>query len=257
MEKTVDGTAFVEQDEWNKSLAGYSIADCAIRDKNLIHLVASESASLRRLGELDPSEIPLRSIQICRDEPEPVNRVAHSGYKGFPYPIAGACQKPDPQDLIGGMNGFFYADGSGKHGMERATRSNGNGITPTRIVTIGGYAFATGLGRGVYKRAAVNNWTQFEPTGFPETRTYFADGARGSTEYYSSLGFNDLDGPSERMLYAVGGKGDVWHYDGRLWSQCDFPSNEQLNTVTVAPDGMVYISGEEVISGSAPKTAGD
>ncbi|SDT88740.1 hypothetical protein [Halopseudomonas salegens] len=37
---------------------------------------------------------------------------------------------------------------------------------------------------------------------------------------------------------------DVWRYDGSIWRQCDFPSNEQLGTVTVAPDGKVYISGE-------------
>jgi hypothetical protein len=56
------------------------------------------------------------------------------------------------------------------------------------------------------------------------------------------LGFEDIDGLSHDNLYAVGGRGEVFHFDGSRWTRCDFPSNNPLHTVTVAPDGTVFIT---------------
>ena len=105
-----------------------------------------------------------------------------------------------------------------------------------RIVCINGFAYSVGRVREIYKRVAVGQWERFNSEGLPDS-SY-----RGKSRRH--MGFNDMDGPDESLLYAVGGHGDVHRYDGRRWHHCDFPSNEQLGTVTVAPDGRVYISGE-------------
>ncbi len=234
---------YVDKNEWKTIFRNWQITDCAIRNTGFICAVARKKLSLKEAQDLDDSEIPRRYLKILLGR-APGQRSGYADLVGYPDPVIGACALPIAQDIIASINGHVYANGAGQDGMEFPTRSNGNGITPTRIVTIGGYAFATGMTRGVYKRTGVNEWIQFDSAGFPEPQTYFPDGALGSSEYTSALGFNDLDGLSEQLLYAVGGKGDVWRYDGHRWTQCDFPSNEQLNTVTVAPDGTVYISGE-------------
>lgn len=235
-------TAYVPNEEWIKALRSWAIIDCSIRTAEFVSLLAVKRLSDSELQNLDTSEIPRRHIKLKLGRTEG-KRTAHADLIGYPDPVVGSATRPIAQDIIMSINGHAYANGSGQEGMEFPTRSNGNGITPTRLVTISGYAFATGLDRGVYKRTGINQWEAFDPTGLPPIPTEF-NSSLESAELTYALGFNDLDGPHEQLLYAVGGKGDVWRYDGKRWHQCDFPSNEQLNTVTVAPDGTVYISGE-------------
>lgn len=95
---------------------------------------------------------------------------------------------------------------------------------------INGYTYAVCAYRKIYKRVREGLWELF--ADLPEiTETM-------------GMGFNDLDAFSENDMYAVGGRGDVWHYNGKLWKQLGFPTNAQLGTVTCAPDGNVYVSGE-------------
>ncbi|WP_151032690.1 hypothetical protein [Cellvibrio sp. KY-GH-1] len=109
------------------------------------------------------------------------------------------------------------------------------GIVTLKLKCIDGWAYAVGMFRKIYKRVDIGHWEKVMD-GFPQLSPEQIEKGR--------YGFNDLDGPNESNMYAVGGHGDVWRYDGTRWHQCDFPSNEQLNTVTVAPTGEVYISGE-------------
>jgi hypothetical protein len=235
-------TAWVREDKWNRSFNGWHITACSIRTKDLIHLFVRKAHEDDELDEMSEGDIACRSIQVRRHLEPADQRTAHEGLSGFLYPMVGSCTRPIGQDLVISLSSDAFASGSGSSGMEKAASRNGSGITPTRLVNVDGYIYSTGLGRGVYKRSDINIWQAID-RGLPALKTHFR-GAWESTEQTISLGFHDLDGPNEQLLYAVGGKGDVWRYDGKRWHQCDFPSNERLRTVTVAPDGMVYITGE-------------
>jgi hypothetical protein len=235
---------WVRPEKWKRSFEGWHITACSVRNRNFVQIIARESLDDDELHNKEDVEIRTRSIQIRRHlEPES-QRTAHQGISGFSHPIAGSCNAPIEQDLVMSLGGDVYASGSGRDGMEHPRRPDGRGITPNRLVNIGGFSFAIGKARVILKRADINRWDLFPNEGLPELKTHFERGARDSAGYYSSFGFADLDGPNESLLYAVGGKGDVWRFDGKLWHQCDFPSNEALSTVTVAPDGNVYITGE-------------
>lgn len=242
--ETLTLPSWVQREKWEKSLKGWLIVDCSVRNKDVVQLIARELADDDELDSREDVEIRTRTIQIRRHFEIENQRTAHQGLEGFSHPIGGSCNLPIEQDLVISMNGEVYASGSGKSGLERPERPDGRGIVPTRLVNIEGFSFALGKARVILKRSDVNRWDLFANDGLPALRTHFERGARDSAGYYSALGFNDLDGPKETLLYAVGGKGDVWHYNGKLWRQCDFPSNEMLSTVTVAPNGNVYISGE-------------
>jgi len=90
-------------------------------------------------------------------------------------------------------------------------------------------------GRTIYKRTNIGHWVKLD-NGFPDTVLEIGE--------ILHEGFYDMDGFNETDMYAVGGHGDIWHYDGTIWMQEGFPSNMQLNTVTCAGDGYVYVSGQ-------------
>ena len=102
---------------------------------------------------------------------------------------------------------------------------------PNRLKCISGFTYAVCYPREIYKRIAVGKWELFGTIPCPK-------------QELDQAGFNDMDAFSDSDIYAVGGHGDVWHFDGSQWRQMGFPSNVQLATVTCAPDGNVYISGE-------------
>ena len=135
--------------------------------------------------------------------------------------------------------GSTYAGNAEHKGMEEISPEGWDDYTKSvaikRLKCIDGWAYAACMFRKVYKRVAVDERVPVM-NGFPTlTREQIRKG------FY---GFEDIHGLDESNIYAVGGHGDVWRYDGSIWRQCDFPSNEQLGTVTVAPDGKVYITGE-------------
>lgn len=235
--------AYIDKQEWKEFFKDWQITDCAIRSPKFVCALARKRLSQSESRGLDDSEIPRRYLKIMLERAEG-QRSGHADLIGYPDPVIGTCTLPIAQDIIASINGHAYANGAGQDGMEEPRDHENNGVVPTRIKQIAGYAFIVGTSRDVIKRTAPGQWSPFNREGIPATQRHFPNGALESSQYTSSQGFNDIDGPSEQLLYAVGGKGDVWRYDGRRWAQCDFPSNEQLNTVTVAPDGTVYISGE-------------
>jgi hypothetical protein len=238
----IDKNPVISEGEWNSRLQGWFITRCTVVDSSNIGLLAVKSLVEEELEDLEEWEIPKRLLQL-RLGAEPGRQIGSAKLDGYSQPLLGSCNRPASQLLVITKNSEVYATGGGNKGMERVARENGNGITPTRIVNIGGHAFATGLDRGVYKRTDFGRWEIFNNAGIPAPQSVFID-VMQSTEQTINLGFRDLDGPNESLLYAVGGKGDVWRFDGQRWHQCDFPSNERLSTVTVAADGEVYITGE-------------
>lgn len=87
------------------------------------------------------------------------------------------------------------------------------------------------------------------PGSLPGTKTQMT--IRSKT--YKGSGFNELrfeDATGQEQVYIHAQKNmdtevlNIWHFDGTNWKQLGFPTNAQLATVTCAPDGQVYVSGE-------------
>ncbi|QEY16756.1 hypothetical protein D0C16_12715 [Cellvibrio sp. KY-GH-1] len=230
---------YLPENEWAESVKGWIITDCAILEKDKIAFVVRQDIANGEIEKLWDSEIPSRLLTIFIDD-NPV-KSGDIEYGGMSFPRAGVSRKPIGQRLMSSRSrtGAIGAIGSGSKGFEEITpigkTEPSKGIATQKLKCIDGWAYAVGSFRDIYKRVEIGKW---EPVmnGFPQlTSEQIRNGF---------FGFEDLDGPNESNMYAVGGHGDVWRYDGTRWHQCDFPSNEQLNTVTVAPTGEVYISGE-------------
>lgn len=233
----------INQEEWQEILKGYYIIGCAVRNANIIYLTAKQSISQKDASLMFDSDITARFIMIDREPNEDEENSAHIEFTGFNHPKTGVSRTPIEQGLIVSRNnkGSVYAMGSGEEGIEHILPEGGN-PAPHRIVCIDSYAYAVCDERNIYKRIAIGKWEKFNDKGIPPFPDYKS--VSEMQQISLGMGFNDMDGPNENNLYAVGGHGDVWHYDGKQWKWCDFPTNEQLATVTVAPDGTVYISSE-------------
>ncbi|MCP3102592.1 hypothetical protein LZ198_27330 [Myxococcus sp. K15C18031901] len=95
---------------------------------------------------------------------------------------------------------------------------------------IGGLVFACGMKRQVYKRVGEAKWVAMNAP------------AATATE---KAGFEAIDGYSETDIYAAGWGGEVWRFDGKGWASCDSPTRVVLSAVCCAPDGSVYVAGQQ------------
>ncbi|WP_156184362.1 hypothetical protein [Cellvibrio sp. pealriver] len=229
---------FTSKEKWNETFNRWLISDCALRTNKMVNLILRKDLNDKELSKLWDSEVPTRLVTINLE----FSRIGYADFdNGFAFPRAGVARKPVIQGLTASRNriGQVYSVNADLKQMEEITpigkTEPSKGIATQKLKCIDGWAYAIGSFRDIYKRVDIGKW---EPVmnGFPKlTSEQIRNGF---------FGFEDLDGHNESNMYAVGGHGDVWRYDGTRWHQCDFPSNEQLNTVTVAPTGEVYISGE-------------
>jgi len=224
---------FISKTQWARALRGWTITDCAVRSSDVVYLVVREDILHEKSSEMWDHDILTRGIAIFLED-EPEEALALQEFDGFNKPRCGVARVPFPQGLTVARNndGDVYAAGSGRSGMEQI--DPGNVPMTTRVKCINGYAYSVGTGRAIYKRTNIDHWVKLD-NGFPAITP--------KVDEYLTYGFEDMDGFSETDMYAVGGHGDIWHYDGTIWMQEGFPSNMQLNTVTCAGDGYVYVSG--------------
>lgn len=225
---------YVPKDEWLDPVKDCHIVDIVIFNSEKISIVLRENIPVDSEDVWD-HEIPTYgfSIYLCDDKV----KTGYQGFEGFDFPKIGVSRKPIGQLLMSNKNwaGQVFAGGSGESGMEEVNpggKPSTGIVSIQRLVCIDGWAYALSLFRKVFKRTAVGEWTQLKEG--------MELNIKGDTLH---AGFADMDGTDDNNLYAVGGRGDVWRYDGKRWHQCDFPANHELSTVTVAPDGQVYISG--------------
>lgn len=145
------------------------------------------------------------------------------------------CQFPKDQMVAIGEHGNVYILGSGDDFEEVI----GTGINspekrgPLREVrNIGGKAYAVGMDRQVYRRDAPGLWICIDAE------------MRKSKSLDSVFGFESIHGFNEKEIYAVGWHGEIWHFDGTFWNRKDSPTNFILTRAYCAPDGRVYIAGQ-------------
>jgi hypothetical protein len=222
----------LDQQRWKEVFDGFEIVDVAIRDKKIVQFVARKKLSNDVVSLMLDGEIPSRLITLILDRPAGDN-CGYQELTGMRYPVVGVSRAPFPRPsgLISSRNrdGDVWPLGGGSGPMEQI--APGKAPATKRLKCINGYTYSVGIGRAVYKRVNVGEWTLLNK-GLP------------NVEVTTDQGFSDIDAFSETDMYAVGGSGDVWHYDGDKWMQLGFPSNVELATVTCAGDGNVYISGE-------------
>lgn len=229
--------AYVSHQDWKARICGWSIVDCAVRSGNFVGLVMRKFVNDDQPLKGWDHDIPTRAFQIKLNRNQNESRVGSQDIFNIGHPKIGVSRFPIAQDLVFTPEDFgtVIASGSGHEGTEKISPHRERpGIK--RIVCIQGWAYAVGLIRQVYKRVDLGQWEKLPEQGLFDTRF--------EGESPTWMGFSDMDGSDERCLYAVGGHGEVFLFDGSKWRQCDFPSNEQLATVTVAPNGDVYITGE-------------
>jgi hypothetical protein len=235
MSKGDKNQPFLSRESWKGLFDGWHIVGCAVRTATIVQLVARKTIEVEKQSGTWDHDIPARLVTLSLAQTEEAQKFGWADAVGFNLPRCGVSRQPLAQGLMLARN----SEGSVLTIGGRRPPSNeaiGKGLNPApwKIKCIGDYAYSVGQHRKVYKRADVGRWVRLDK-GLPKLET---------EDQMEQAGFTDMHGPGENDLYAVGGQGDVWRYDGKQWKQCDFPSNEQLGTVTVGPDGKVYISGE-------------
>jgi len=224
-------TAFISKDLWQEGLRGWIFTDCAVRTSGIVYVVARKDIPHEQASSMWGNEIPTLFVALYLDE-NIQGEIAWQEHTGYNKPVCGVSRKPLSQGLLVErhlVDGEVWAAGGGREGDEEQI-DPGNMPMTQKIKCIDDYAYSVGRARSIYKRIDLGKWVKLD-NGFPDEESSF------------NIGFYDMDGFSETDMYAVGGHGDIWHYDGTIWTQEGFPSNMQLNTVTCAGDGYVYVSG--------------
>lgn len=222
--------AYLKEENWRKHFKGYSIVDCAVRDRNIVYFCMRQDLPPETESLMWDHDIRTKQFALYLDTPD--DQYGARTLEGYNKPRLGVSRKPRAQSLLVARNNDGQVSVFGG-GRDQPDEFIAPGKVPMtwRVKCIGGYAYSVGGRRSIYKRVDIGKWEKF------------AELPKGDGNV-ALFGFNDMDAFCETDMYAVGGHGDVWHFDGKTWTQQGFPSNVQLATVTCAGDGHVYISGE-------------
>lgn len=98
------------------------------------------------------------------------------------------------------------------------------------VRAVGDSLYLVGMGRLVMERLGIGQWREVGPQGKL---------IRGQV-----VGFEDIAGFGDDELYAIGWQGEIWWRDKGQWRQVDSPVSANLNAIVCAPDGLVYVVGD-------------
>jgi hypothetical protein len=143
-----------------------------------------------------------------------------------------ACYAPQERWVFVADPGEVYVMGQGDDGEEKPISGRRASQFSAVKCIAGGFAYAVGSGREVYKRMAKDKWARLTDTKMSDRLPKDLDHA----------GFEDIDGFSDDNLYACGGRADLWHFDGNKWTSEDLPTDANLEKILCAPDGNVYVT---------------
>lgn len=209
---------------WSEFCEGYSFTDCAIRNENMIYLLAEEDKSPER---------PVSKMQLLLlvQEEEHIEY----GYTSFDesfWAMICTSDKPVEQGLVIQALGGSVIPTGGPQRNWPAEDVKANELVPVRkSKKIDGYPWVVGSNRSVFQRRDIGKW-------FP------VDNGLRDHPGKADADFLDIDGFNSQDVYAVGGGGDIWHYDGNVWTPCGFPTNDKLTAVCCAGDGNVYVAAK-------------
>lgn len=98
-----------------------------------------------------------------------------------------------------------------------------------RLAAVGDSIFACGMNRVVLERISVGEWSSVGP----------------SANDSAVVSFEAIAGFDSRELYAVGWRGELWWRDDGTWKRVESTTTANLNAVTCAADGFVYVAGHD------------
>lgn len=147
----------------------------------------------------------------------------------------GFVEHPEPTLIAIGHDGIASvstANGASEEEVDSSLDGPSRRGPIRDLQLIAGVPYAVGMGRQVYSREGVDNWTrQDQGVVLP----------RGEIQL---CGFNSIDGLSEDAIYAVGFNGEIWLRSHNKWQQQDSPTNLVLHKVKVVREDLIFASGQ-------------
>lgn len=214
----------IPKEIWSEHCDGYSFTDCAIRNKDMIYLLATEDKTQ------DEQKSKMQLLLLVQEG----DNIEH-GYSSFDesfWAVVCTSEKPVEQGLIIQVLGGSVIPTGGPQRDWPVEDIKQNELLPVRKAKkIDGFPWVVGSHRAVFRRVDIGKWIA-------------VDNGLKVPEDLSDTDFLDIDGFTSNDIYAVGGKGDIWHYDGQIWKQCGFPTNDKLTAVCCAGDGNVYVAAK-------------
>ncbi|NHZ66763.1 hypothetical protein [Massilia genomosp. 1] len=230
-----------DESTWDTYISGYTFYDCAILSEHGFGFVLVEEKD----GDDDDDSAPMtRFIAMKIDNPIE-SRFNGSETNGFSKTTIASSEHSRGYVAVDTGSKVYSID-SERMGDERAIdrvldMSTYNGMVGVihKVVRAAGQVYALGDFRRIYRRIGVDQWIELgaEGAGVPMPAEI-----PSSSDYDSSIGFNDMSAFAKNDMYAVGGDGDVWRFDGKKWHNCPIPTNASLETVCCAGNGIVYIT---------------
>lgn len=208
-----------------KLLGEHGVEGCYVRQSNIIAFSAQKCID----DVLEPRPTMFFFYNPSREKK---NQWGARGWHQVSGVYGSPCFKPNERWVFISDPGEVYVVGQGDDDDEKPIiRSPRKYFTALKCID-GGYVYAVGLGRKVYKRIQPNNWIQLNTDSM----------ASPKAGNFSTIGFSDIDGFSESEIYACGGVGDLWKFNGNTWNSVNLPTNVNLEKICCASNGMVYIT---------------
>ncbi len=226
-----------DKKSWGKFGHGFSVYDCAIRDRDNLYFLLVEDTEIQ--DPIPETRLLFVYADLNIDERFFAKRFTQFNVTSIAY-HANSTREILAVDTFGHVYSYdTERDGEeailDTHWPTQEKRSAGI----SRVVRVNQQLYAIGSERRIYRRKGINSWPELSAEGpgvpFPHERL------TGASVF--DFGFEDMSSFGSDDMYAVGGTGDVWHFNGKHWQQIHFPSNELLYTVCCAGDGNVYITG--------------
>lgn len=232
-------SSYISYPAWKLALDGWYITDVALRSREIMYVIARQDLPAEKVARMHNHDIPSRAISLFLDEENDEERYFVEDLTGYNHTFCGIGRVPIAQALVVSRNyqSEILAIGSGlENSVEKVATAGRAYLAKIRCLdAAGGYAYAVGTFRNVFRRVTPGRWERLPAVPGPLSEASNAVFVHG---------FKDIDAFSPTEMYAAGGHGEVFRFDGTTWHDCGFPTNRKLNTVTCAGDGKVYISGE-------------
>jgi hypothetical protein len=231
----------ITTEEFTTHVAGYSITDCAVRDKDILYLLARNDDQAAQASAISQHRVSKRVICCYLDEPLG-NRIDSDTLTGFGTLCSAAAAQPQSQLVCVDGGGQVYVLGSGVSEVQadipRAMEGPRRGGM-RRLRRIEDWVVMAGGSHSVARRLGKNEWQNL-CLNLPQPTQADSDDVDRS----DNMSFCDIDGFSGDELYAIAGQGRVWRLKDGSWARMPFPSNMYLESVCCAGDGFVYIGAQ-------------